>query len=73
MSAAQYMPFFLTGLFPCLTVLIAMLVNHWENKGLRDEMRTNFSDVKTQIDHLIDLHINHAERIAWLESKAGKS
>ena len=58
---------------PCFTALVGILVNNHAVNGLRSELHAGFSDVKGQINHLIDLHINHAERIAWLESKAGKN
>jgi ElaB/YqjD/DUF883 family membrane-anchored ribosome-binding protein len=40
-----------------------------EIETLRGEMRKEFSDVKNLIQHLIDLHIAHAERIAKLEER----
>jgi hypothetical protein len=58
----QYWPFFLTAFFPCFIVVVGM----WMNS-------TRFNSIERQLDHLIDLHINHAERIAWLESKAEKN
>ena len=47
---------------PCFTALVGMLVNNHAVAALRNVMHTGFTDIKGQIDHLIDLHINHAER-----------
>lgn len=69
MNATQYMPFFLTGLFPCLVALIGILVNKHDFRIVREDAQ----EIKRTLDHLVDLHIDHAERIAWLEAKAGKS
>jgi hypothetical protein len=54
---------------PCFTALVGMLVNNHAVAALRTEMHTGFTDIKGQIDHLLDLHINHAERIATLEER----
>jgi hypothetical protein len=61
MTALQYWPFFLTALIPTLGILIGFMVN-----------KSDTTEIKSQVTHLIDLHINHAERIAWLEAKSGK-
>jgi hypothetical protein len=65
----QYWPFVLTGI---LASAIPSTITVLLTNGLRHEMRAGFLDVKNQINHLIDLHIDHAERITWLETKAGK-
>lgn len=54
---------------PCFTALVGMLVNNHAVNGLRSEMHSNFADLKGQLSHLIDLHINHAERIATVEER----
>ena len=55
---------------PCVTAIIGMLVNRHDMLAFRADVNSNFTDVKNQINHLIDLHINHAERIRALEVKA---
>ena len=55
---------------PCFTAVIGLLVNKHDVNTLRAEMQSNFTDIKNQIQHLIDLHINHAERIATLEERS---
>jgi hypothetical protein len=64
----QYWPFFLTGFFPCFLVLVGMFVNNRDFAQLREQIR----DVQSQLNHFIDLHITHAERIATLEQKTKK-
>ena len=54
---------------PCFTALVGILVNNHAVSSLRTEMHTNFADLKGQLSHLIDLHINHAERIATVEER----
>lgn len=54
---------------PCFTALVGILVNNHAVGALRTEMQTNFADLKGQTGHLIDLHINHAERIATVEER----
>jgi hypothetical protein len=54
---------------PCFTALVGILVNNHSVNALRTEMHAGFADVKGQISHLINLHINHAERIATLEER----
>lgn len=57
---------------PCLLILLGMFFNWREAQDIRSEMRANFLDVKKLIQHLTDLHINHAERIATLEERTKK-
>jgi hypothetical protein len=44
---------------PCFTALVGILVNNHAVNGLRAELHSGFADMKGQIAHLIDLHINH--------------
>ena len=69
MNTTNYWPFFLTALFPCLIALIGILVNKHDFATLRADVRAEFADVKGQIQHLVDLHINHAERLSTLEER----
>jgi hypothetical protein len=75
-AAAQYMPFFLTGFFPCFLVLIGMYMNNKRldqmEKSIHARFRhvdADFVDLKSQIQHFIDLHINHEGRIAAVEER----
>jgi hypothetical protein len=65
LSTTNYWPFFLTALFPCIVALIGILVNKHDFTILRADI----ADVRRQIQHLIDLYINHAERLAALEER----
>lgn len=65
MNPTNYWPFFLTGFFPCFLVLVGM----WVNSKRFDHVEQSISDIRSQIQHLIDLHINHGERIAALEER----
>jgi hypothetical protein len=65
MNVIQYMPFFLTGFFPCFLVLVGM----WMNNKRLDRIDSDFVDLKNQIQHFIDLHINHEGRLAAVEER----
>jgi hypothetical protein len=54
---------------PVLVILIGILVNKHDVSVLRGEMRTGFSDIKAQTQHLIDLHIDHESRISKVEER----
>lgn len=55
---------------PSVLAIIGILMNNHGLTMLHAEMQANFADVKAQITHLINLHINHAERIATLEERS---
>jgi hypothetical protein len=63
--AVSYMPFFLTGFFPCFLVLVGMYMN---NKRF-DRIEVDIVDIKSQIQHFIDLHIGHGDRISKIEER----
>ena len=62
--------FSIVGVVSAEIAVLTMFMLHGFS-ALRAEMHVNFSDVKNQIQHLIDLHINHAERIAALDERTG--
>ena len=64
-AAAQYMPFFLTGFFPCFLVLVGM----WMNNRRHDRTDADLADLKSQTQHFIDLHIGHEGRLATVEER----
>ena len=68
MNPTNYWPFFLTGFFPCFIVLVAM----YQNNKRFDHVDAELVDVKSQIQHLVDLHINHEGRIATVEERTKK-
>ena len=70
MNSSSNLPIILAIAVPCFTALVGMLVNKYAVDSLRSEMHKDFIDVKNQVQHLIDLHINHAERIATLEERS---
>jgi hypothetical protein len=69
LNPPNYWPFFLTALFPCLVILIGILINKQDLGNLRIEFHRDIDDVRRQIQHLIDLHIDHGERIAVVEER----
>lgn len=62
---------------PILALLIGFVLQsrHYDARldDLRGEMRAGFADIKGQITHLIDLHINHESRISRLEERGSKA
>jgi hypothetical protein len=72
MTVTQYMPFFLTALIPTLAILIGILVNKSDAADMKAQMRTDFSDVKNQITHLVDLHIHQEGRLSSVEERTKK-
>lgn len=58
MNVSQYMPFFLTGFFPCFLVLVGM----WQNNKRIDHLDAELKDIKILIQHFIDISMDHGER-----------
>jgi hypothetical protein len=48
--------------------LIGILVNKHDFRTVREDLQ----DIRSQIQHLIDLHINHEGRLATLEERTKK-
>jgi hypothetical protein len=75
-AAAQYMPFFLTGFFPCFLVLVGMWMNNRRHDrtdadlaDLKSWIRIELADLKGLTQHFIDLHIGHEGRLSTVEER----
>jgi hypothetical protein len=68
MNASQYIPFFLTGFFPCFLVLVGM----WQSNKRLDSLEKKVDDLNGFVRHFIDLHLGHESRISTLEERIRK-